>query len=179
MAVNIDTAIGTLSALGAKNFLILTVPDLGLTPESISAGAAASASALSAAFDTTLVNGAGPVPSLSAVGAADSVNISVLNTYSLLDTIVSDPAAFGFTNVTDPCVTGINYTTYSGGTVCATPNQYLFWDREHPTAAADQFVADAALAILTPEPASLSLITSGLFSIAGLFLLRRRYCGNR
>ena len=95
----------------------------------------AGASALSASFDTTLVNGAGPIPSLSALGTADGLNLSVLNTYSLVDSIVANPGTYSFTDVTDPCLTGA--VNYSGGTPCANPNQYLFWDALHPTAAAD------------------------------------------
>jgi phospholipase/lecithinase/hemolysin len=43
---NIDTAINTLASLGAKNFLVVTVPDLGKTPDAIMAGDTAAASAL-------------------------------------------------------------------------------------------------------------------------------------
>jgi phospholipase/lecithinase/hemolysin len=173
VAGNIDTAINALASLGAKNFLILTVPDLGDIPEALAEGSAASAgaSALSAAFDTTLVDGSSPlIPSLSAVAAGDSINIQVLNTYALLDSIVADPAAYGFTNVTQPCLTG--EVDYSGGTPCATPNQYLFWDQLHPTAAAHELVADAALSVVVPEPGSISLIAAGLF---GLLIVRRSH----
>ena len=175
VAANIDTAISALASIGAKNFLIVTVPDLGNTPAALAAGplASAGASALSAGFDTTLVNGAGPLPSLAALAAGDSISISVLNTYSLLDTIVADPAAFGFTNVTQACLTG--EVNYSGGTPCGTPNQYLFWDQLHPTAAADVFVADAALSLVVPEPTSISLIALGLFGL----VIVGRYCGRR
>lgn len=171
---NIDTAISTLASLGAKNFLVVTVPDLGKTPDALAAGslASAGASALSADFDNVLVNGSSPLPSLSTLAAGDSIDISVLNTYALIDAIVSDPAAYGFSNVTAPCLTGeVNYV---GGTPCATPSQYLFWDGEHPTAAAQTLVADAALAVLTPEPASISLLAAGLLGLAGVrrFFLR-------
>jgi phospholipase/lecithinase/hemolysin len=179
VAGNIDTAIGILAAMGAKNFLVVTVPDLGLTPDALALGPAASAGAseISASFDSTLVSGAGPIPSLATVAVGDSINISVLNTFALLDTIVSDPTAYGFTNVTSPCYTG----TYAGfadtmdpGTECPTPDQYLFFDGEHPTAAGHALVADAALSLVTPEPGSISLIAAGLL---GLVALRRRYCG--
>jgi phospholipase/lecithinase/hemolysin len=172
VAANIDTAINILAGMGAKNFLLVTVPDLGDTPEALAEGPTASggASLISAEFDATLVNGAGPIPSLSAVAAADSIDISVLNAYALLDSIVANPAAYGFTNVTQPCLTG--EVDYSGGTPCATPNQYLFWDQLHPTAAADELVASEATALVTPEPASFFLSAVAVF---GLIVVWRRH----
>jgi phospholipase/lecithinase/hemolysin len=172
IAGNIDTAVNDLALDGAKNFLVVTVPNLGDTPEALLAGptVAADLSELSASFDSTLVYGSGHVPSLSTLAAGDSVDISVLNAYALTDAIVSSPGTYGFTNVTDPCLTGA--VNYSGGTVCSSPNQYLYWDSSgHPTAAANEFIAGAALAVVTPEPALTSLIAAGLF---GIFLVRRR-----
>ncbi|MGA2712611.1 MAG: SGNH/GDSL hydrolase family protein [Bryobacteraceae bacterium] len=175
---NIDTAIGALASLGAKNFLVVTVPDLGVTPDALEApaGTSAAESALSAGFDNALVNGSSPIPSLAALAAGKSINISVLNTYALIDAIVADPGLYGFTNVTDPCLTG--EVNFAGGTPCTMPNQYLFWDGDHPTAAGQALVADAAFALVTPEPTSISLIVAGLF---GLAVVGRyfgwRYCG--
>jgi phospholipase/lecithinase/hemolysin len=164
---NIDTAIGQLAALGAKNFLVVNVPDLGKTPDEIAQGpiVAAGASALSAAFDGALATG---------LPTGGGLDIATLNSYLLVDSIIADPGAAGLTDVTDPCLTG--EVDFTGGTPCATPNQYLFWDGSHPTAAGHALVADAALAVVTPEPATVLLSGLGLF---GLFLLRRRYCGSR
>ncbi len=171
IAGNIDTAINDLASVGAKNFLVVTVPNLGDTPEALAEGPAivADLSELSASFDSTLVYGSGPVPSLSALATGDSVHISVLDAYALTDAIVAHPSTYGFTNVTAPCLTGA--VDYNGGTVCATPKQYLYWDAEgHPTAAANVFVADAAQGVVTPEPALTSLLAAALF---GIFLVRR------
>jgi len=169
MVGNIETAIGTLAGDGAKNFLILTVPDLGKTPEATATGplGAATASAVSAGFDTALAS------SVTALGTADGLNLKVLDTYSLIDEIVANPGLFGFTNVDSACLTGA--VNFAGGTPCAATmaaqDQYLFWDQQHPTAAGHALVADAALAIVTPEPASLALMGTAL---CGFFLFRRR-----
>lgn len=157
---NIDTAVNTLAGMGAKNCLILTVPDLGETPAAIALGpvASAGASALSAEFDTGLVQ------SLFTVATADSINLSLLDTYALLDSIVASPGSYGLANVTQPCLTG--EVNYSGGTACSAPNQYLFWDQLHPAAAGHQIVANEAFAILTPEPASFLLCAIGCGALA-------------
>jgi phospholipase/lecithinase/hemolysin len=162
---NIDNAIKDLAGLGAKDFLVLTVPDLGKTPAAIATGplGVAAASALSAEFDLGLES------SLSTLAGADPLlSLKVLDTYSLIDTIVKEPAAFGFTDVTDPCLTGEK--NYAGGTPCSNPNQYLFWDQLHPTAAGQAIVAADAVQTLAPEPATSTMLGLGVLS----FLVARR-----
>jgi len=166
IVTNIDTSIADLAGLGAKNFLIVTVPDLGKTPAAIAGGplAAATATGLSGSLDSTLVGGAGPIPSLANLAAAEGLNLKVMDTFTLLDSVIANPATYNLSDVTDAC--------FSGASVCANPNQYLFWDELHPTAAGHTFVADAALELVTPEPASVWLTGLGF---AGLCLLGRRY----
>ena len=77
--------------------------------------------------------------------------MAIVDTYSLVDKAVADPALFGFTDVTDPVWTG-NFTDPNSGTLRAsTPaaqSQYLFWDQDHPTSAAHMLLAGAADASL-------------------------------
>jgi len=165
---NVDTAIGTLAFAGAKNFLVVTVPDLGVAP-----GGNATASTVTGILNSGIVNGFGVTPSLADIAANQSLNIQTLDAFSLVDFMVANPAAFGLTNVTDPCLTGA--VNFSGGTVCANPSSYLFWDPSgHPTAAADAFVADAALTLVTPEPASLSLLAVTMAAAGVLAAIRLR-----
>ena len=167
---NVESAIGALAVRGAKNFLLATVPDLGKTPAAIAGGPGAQAalSGLAAAFDTALINGA------VALATLDSLHLSILDSYSLMDAIVANPGFYGFTDVTHPCVTGaINYI---GGTACAATtaaqNQYLFWDAIHPTAAGHAILANAALTVVAPEPATISLMFTGLLGVE--LVIRRR-----
>jgi phospholipase/lecithinase/hemolysin len=170
VAANVDKAINFLAADGAKNFLILTVPDLGKAPAAIATGplGVAAASALSFTYDNLLVNGGSGIPSLGSLATADGVKLSVLDTFSLIDGIVAQPAKFGFTDVTDQCLVGA--VNYSGGTACANPNQYLFWDQLHPTAAGASIVATFAQQAI-PEPATVTMIGVGVLAA---ILVRRR-----
>lgn len=163
-AAGAETAsIGRLTSLGARDFIVGLVPDLGQTPELTSSGAAASAlgTAVSAAYNAALLSG------LQDLQAGTGITVAVLDAYSLLDTAIADPSGYGFTNTTDPCFTG---TEISDGTVCANPDQYLFWDSVHPTAAGQALIAAAAETAI-PEPAALAVLG---FSLAGLAMVRRR-----
>ena len=53
-----------------------------------------------------------------------------------------DRAAFGLTNVTNPCWTG-SFTSATLGSVYSMLNSYLFWDEVHPTAVANAETARA------------------------------------
>jgi len=130
------------------------VGDIGKTPGVIALGAAAQAegTSLTNTYNFWLEN------DLSNVAGA-----YILNTIALLNAVEANPLNYGFTDLTDACYAG-PYT--GGGTVCANPNAYLFWDTVHPSAAADAFIADAATALLAPAPP----LGAGLSSL-GLLLL--------
>ena len=156
------TEIAALVGAGARSFLVGLLPDAGKAPSVTVFGpaAAAAASALAAAYNTALET------DLSGLGAGPA-NIFYLDAFSLIDAVVANPGAFGLSNVTDPCYVG---PLTGGGTVCATPDQYLFWDTDHPTSAAHAIVAAAAANVAVPEPGSLSLLAVGL---VGLLVCRR------
>ena len=69
------------------------------------------------------------------------VNIIRFDVFSLLRDLVSDPGAYGFTNAVAPCYTGYVLPAAPTDTVCATPESYVFWDAEHPSAATHALVA--------------------------------------
>jgi len=142
-AVNNETAfVSDLAALGARNFVILNVPDLGKTPAD--APVAGTASKLSALYDQELNT------SLAALATKDNLAIHVVDTYALIDEAVADPAAFGLKNVTTPVWTG-NYEDPFSGHLNATgkaQNSYLFFDQLHPTATGHLALANAAYASL-------------------------------
>jgi phospholipase/lecithinase/hemolysin len=136
-----------LVAAGAKDLMVLNVPDLGKIPYETEQGPtiSATASALSAQYDGEL---AGSLQALAATGAA---KVDLIDTYSLLDGVIASPGTYGFTNATSPVWTG-NLTDPSSGVLQASgsaQNQYVFFDAMHPTAQAHSLLADAAMQQLT------------------------------
>jgi phospholipase/lecithinase/hemolysin len=177
---NIRQAVTNLVQAGAKYIMVPNLSDLALTPESIAGGAEVMqrATNLSAAFNTALTG------VLAGLEAAFSIDLITLDVRSLFNSVVTNPAQYGLTNINTPCFTG---AIDKPGTVCANPDEYLFWDSVHPSTAAHQILGDYALAALADwyeegvdpardplqvaEPATLVMLVGGLL---GLGLVRRR-----
>ncbi len=155
-AANVKTAVSNeanfiqgLVAHGAKNLVVMGVPDLGKIPyETARPQNAPAATALAQEYNTQL--GA----ALQGIMNADHVNIDFINTFGLLDNAMANPSAFGLTNVSDPVWTG-NLTDQNSGTFNATGTQqagYLFYDHMHPTATGHALLADAVAYQITNVP---------------------------
>ena len=96
-----DAASALVAQGGARELLVLTLPDLGDTPRlNVNPLGAAAASAASMAFNAALLGGLAAAPALAAA------EVHVLDTFGLLEAAIADPAGFGFSNVTGACVTG-------------------------------------------------------------------------
>jgi len=147
-AVNNEVAVlSGLAAHGAQNLLVLNVPDLGQTPYETARGPAVahSASSLASRYDSDLSAAIQPLE------ASGAVKVDLVDMYSILNQVIANPAAYGFTNVTDPVWSG-NLTDASSGTLAATgatQNQFLFFDSLHPTAQAHATLASAIVHGLT------------------------------
>ena len=168
---NVDAFVSNLASRGAKNLLVLNEPNLGLTPSILREGSGPSqeASVLTQWFNGSLAS------SLDSLAAADALNLDMVDTYSLLDSAIANPGAYGFSDVTDPCWTGNYFGT--GGSLCAPTtagqDSHLFWDGLHPTERGHAYVALAAEAALeadpadpVPEPTTLSVLVMGLIGFA-------------
>jgi outer membrane lipase/esterase len=78
---------------------------------------------------------------------ADHINLDIIDTYALIDQVTGDPAAYGFTNVTDPVWSGTGQGVDTGtlaATTQAAQDQYFFWDSLHPTETGQALIAGAA-----------------------------------
>ncbi|MGC1408396.1 MAG: SGNH/GDSL hydrolase family protein [Acetobacteraceae bacterium] len=129
-----------LVAEGARNLLVLDVPDLGKAP-SITQGLVNGSDAPSAALGQEASHLAREYNSdlrrqLATIASTGRLDVHMVDAYQLVDDAVADPEAYGLTNVTSPVWSG-NYTSSSSGVLATTSamvqDQYLFWDHLHPT----------------------------------------------
>lgn len=144
-------SISVLSAAGADQFLVANVSNVGLFPErggdplAIMLG-----DQLSSLFNTTLQAG------LAGLGSGLGLDISVLDLAALQDDVFSNML---LADLVQPCVVpGVP-------AVCPDPEERLFYDPIHLTAAAQQIVFDRAAASLVPVPASAAFLLLGLAAV--------------
>jgi phospholipase/lecithinase/hemolysin len=152
---NIAGDISTLAGAGAKNFLWVDLPPLNSVPRTQGSPLNSALGTASVSFNTQM---AAAIQQLQS--SFPGIAITDVDVYSLFTSLLANPGAGGFTNVTTPAIgTNVN------------PDTYLFWDDLHPTSAGHQAVANLALSDLdatyadltaSPEPA-----TAGIFLLIG------------
>jgi phospholipase/lecithinase/hemolysin len=153
-ATNIINIVKGIQALGGTQILVPGAPALGLAPDySSNPAIAAAANLFAATFNADLISG---LPN----GA------TYVDTFNLLENIAANGSAYGFTNTTDSCLTAT--------TVCSNPNQYLFWDGQHPTEAGQLILAGQLESAAVPEPGTVLLSFGALTILAGVRRYSRR-----
>lgn len=134
---NLTTAVKLLSAVGAKNIVVVNLPDLGKLPITRNSQRASSLTALTKKHNSEL---AASLNSLRQTLKSDT-KITYFDVSFPFDQAIATPEKFGFTNVTKPCLTKVS--------ICDNPNEYLFWDSIHPTTAAHKFFLESTFPALT------------------------------
>ena len=121
---------------GARDFLIVNVPNIGLTPAVQLAGPEAVffGGMLSAAFNDNLAL------ALSGLRALPGIKITQLDIAGILNEVIASPREFGIRNTSSACL--MFYVEEDA--VCRKPGKYVFWDGIHPTAKVHRIVGRAA-----------------------------------
>ncbi len=150
---NISLAINNLVGLGAKNLMVVNLPDLGAVP--VGQSNSQDLTDLSTSHNQNLELIGQNLPS--------DVNLINFDVNTLFNTVVNNPDDFELTNVTQGClVVGCN------------PNDFLFWDTQHPTSKGHRIIADAALEALKPVPEGFSPMGVLAFGLWGTLTVVKR-----
>jgi thermolabile hemolysin len=133
---NIAKGITLLEKVGAKNILLMNIPDIGKTPLANAVKDITPPSQVSKTVE--LHNQALKQISKQVSNQIEfnpELNIIHFDVNALVDTMIGYPEKFGFTNTTKACsqIPGSN------------PDDYIFWDVVHFTSKANQILANAVL----------------------------------
>jgi outer membrane lipase/esterase len=119
---------------GARHFLVPNLFNVGLLP----AGQA------NAAFDAQASNAVNQYLNemLGVEQLLEGIHILRIDVFSLMNSIGTDPTHFGFSDITDPCLTTA---------LCADPDHTYFWDTHHPTEFGHGYFAVATENVLATQ----------------------------
>lgn len=139
--LGLDTEL--LALLGAKTIVVGGMPNLGATPRYArgSAALAQQATRVSNAFNGGLLT---EVKRIAA--RYTDVSIVYFDMYAIMDRVVADYQALGFSNVSSFYLAP---TAQGGG--AGDPNNYVFFDDIHPTARTHALLAAIVIEQLNPE----------------------------
>lgn len=174
---NLLSTVGTLYAAGARDFLLPTLPDFGLTPEgqaaqSLIPASVFSLSDFSTSFDAALAQAYGSLEA-----ALPGATLTVFDTLAIQRAVYADPAAYGIGDVDTPCFSG--YVGVAGAQCAAGfATDAMFWDKVHPSAITHQVLGEAMAAELmasaVPEPSAMLSMAAGVLLLIGVSARRQR-----
>jgi hypothetical protein len=157
---NISGALETLYADGARDFLVVKVPDLSKTPAGQAAPVVFQEFVRS---EITLFNNKLVAALESFSKAKPRARLTLMDAFTLLNQVVADPAAYDFSNVTGDALDDFVNPAFNGPAA-----DYLFWDSIHPTTKAHELFSQyatnalaAAPPIILVQPASQRIVAGG------------------
>ncbi|AUS99328.1 PEP-CTERM sorting domain-containing protein [Nostoc sp. CENA543] len=166
--VNLDTAVRSLAGVGAKNFLVVNLPNLGDIP-----GTNGNPIQSNLLNNLTGLHNQGLSSILTTLKQdLPTTKINIFDINALFSQAINSPDTFKFANVSQSCLSRLD--------ICEPQkNKFLFWDNLHPTTYTHQIIARTAARQIrsqyVPEPSlALGMLTLGALGAASV-LKRQRH----
>ncbi len=159
------SAIQLLINEGARNILVVNVPNVGVIPEFAQDNPtkAVAATSLSQQYDALLSTG------LASLSRPMGTLVNLFDLYAFNSDIIANASAYGITDTTDRCFTNTPLTptaTAACGVNGANIGQYFYWDSIHPTGQVQALAGNAIAAALgVPEPSTSLLLGAGVLAL--------------
>lgn len=132
-ALDLAYAATTLASLGAENIVLPNMVNLGLLP--VSQKFQVEATAITKAFNAAV-----------ALELGNLNNITEVDLFATGEAVATNPASFGFSNVTDPLL-----PLQFSSTPPPNPQEFFFWDQFHPTTQGHAVLADTIYRTIAGE----------------------------
>ncbi|MES2715136.1 MAG: SGNH/GDSL hydrolase family protein [Pseudomonadota bacterium] len=165
---NLSTHITTLYGLGARDFLLPNLPDVGLTPEGLASGNSAAISMLSLGFNQALRDVYDQLEA-QLLGA----DFHHVDSFAAQHALLAGAPGNGLSNTTAGCL-----LTLAGTPAGLDCNSAFFVDNIHPTTQVHQVLGEAMLAAVVPaavpEPSAMLLTATALLGLVAASARRRR-----
>ena len=156
-------AISDLSEEGAKHFLVVNVPNVGIIPEFAQENPtlAASATAFSELYDTELSGG------LAGLDLGAGTTLTDFNLFAFNANILANAAAHGLTDTTDPCYSdapATAATTPECGANAENIDSFVYWNDIHPTKQVQDLWGEG-FRTAVPEPSTWAMLVVGFLGL--------------
>jgi phospholipase/lecithinase/hemolysin len=157
---NISAAVTSLFNFGARNFLVVNLPDLGKLP--LTRGINQQLPGTSDFFDNlTKVHNTSLATTLADLDKSlKDINLISFDVNSAFTTVLNNPGQFGFTDTTNSCFqrSPLSLCSFNPNE----QNKFFFWDDIHPTTATHKVIGDFAFETIAanskPVPESSTIV---------------------
>ncbi len=140
-ADNVTTALNALADFGAKNILVLNLPDLGAIPRNNGdEQASLLATTITESYNSALQENVEDFDEENS-----DIKVYYMDIFALFDDIRETPSKYGLNNVDAICPNFLIADDFDND------DGYLFWDDIHPTTEAHEKIAEEVKALVAPS----------------------------
>jgi len=152
-AKEVKSAIENLSLIGAKSFLVVNAPNIGIIPETqLIAAATANPDLIDRGRMLSKKYRKALHKAVESLEEHNDIEIAEFDLFRLFNRLVKNADKHGFTNTTDACFSSVTFSFHPDCNFGLNFDQFIFFDEIHPTARVHAMVGEAmAEAMLDTE----------------------------